>query len=179
MTDNTRSENEIVANPDTEPIAVGRIRGGWGLRGDLRVELLTDLPSRFAPGSVVYLDDRPVCVERSRASKNGLLVKLDIANDRTAAESLRGRVLTIPQRDIKPLPDGSYYHFQIVDMGVWSDQGEFLGTVKEILSTGSNDVYVVQEEGRRELLIPALADVVVSVDLGENRMTVRLPEGLR
>ena len=169
----------MVGGSDAEPITVGRIRGVWGLRGDLRVEVLSDLPSRFAPGSIVYLDDRPVRVQRSRPSKNGLLVKLDAANDRTTAESLRGRSLTIPQRDIGPLQSGSYYHFQIIDMDVWSEQGEYLGIVKEILSTGSNDVYVVREESKRELLLPALADVVVKVDLGEHKMTVRVPDGLR
>ena len=117
-------------------------------------------------------------MQRARPSKNGLRVKLDVANDRTTAESLRGRNLTIPQRDIGPQPSGSYYHFQIVDMHVWSEQGEYLGIVKEILSTGSNDVYVVREESKRELLLPAIADVVVKVELVEHKMTGRIPDGL-
>ena len=157
---------------------MGRVRAPWGLLGDLKVELHTDLTIRFSPGSILYLDGRPVHVERSRAAKNGLLVKLDVASDRAAAESLRGRFLTVPRQDVKPLPEASYYYFQIIEMGVWSEQGEFLGNIHEILTAGGSDVYVVRGEGRKELLIPAVDEVILEVDLEANRMTVRPPEGL-
>jgi 16S rRNA processing protein RimM len=114
-------------------------------------------------------------VERSRSVKNGLVVKLDAADDRTAAESLRQKHLTIPASEVAPLPESAYYHFQIIDMGVWTDEGKFLGDVKEIISTGSNDVYVVKDDQRTETLVPALVDVVLNVDLERNRMTVRMP----
>ena len=152
--------------------------GTWGLRGDLKVEVLTEFTERFSPGSTLYLDGQPVRVERSRSSKGGILVKLDVVNDRTEADLLRGRFVTIPQQEVKPLPGGSYYHFQIHDLDVWNEKGEHLGKVKEILSTGSNDVYVVSGESRKEILIPALEDVVLDVNLQETRMTVRLPQGL-
>ena len=84
-----------------------------------------------------------------------------------------------PSVKLKPLPEGSYYHFQIIDMAVWSDGGEYLGEVKEILPAGGTDVYVVKGEDKGELLIPALADVVVNVAIEGNKMTVHLPEGLR
>ena len=127
----------------------------------------------------MILDGQPARVESSRSVKGGLLVKLDSVNDRTGAESVRGLDLKVPQREALPLPDGSYYHFQIIDMAVWSDGGEYLGEVKQILPTGGTDVYVVRDDNNGELLIPALADVVIDVDLEVNRMTVHLPEGLR
>ena len=163
------------APPNGDNVVVGRIKGPRGLRGELRVELLTDVETRFSPGSVLYLDGRPTRVERSRSVKGGLVVKLDTVNDRTAAESLRQIYLTIPASQVAPLPESAYYHFQIIDMGVWTDEGEFLGNVKEIIPTGSNDVYVVRDEERTETLVPALGDVVLEVDLERNRMTVRLP----
>ena len=107
-----------------------------------------------------------------------MLVKLDLADDRTGAEALRGGVLTVPREEIGPLPEGSYYHFQIIDMSVRTHDGECLGTVKEILSAGGNQVFVVRGLEGRELLLPALADVVVDVDVDQKKMTVRLPEGL-
>ena len=161
--------------PNGDDVVVGRIRGPQGLKGELHVELLTDVATRFSPGSVLYLDGQPTRVERSRSVKNGLVVKLDTVNDRTAAESLRQIYLTIPASQVAPLPESAYYHFQIIDMGVWTDEGEFLGNVKEIIPTGSNDVYVVRDEERTETLVPALGDVVLEVDLERNRMTVRLP----
>lgn len=166
------------ALPQGDDVVVGCIKGAWGLHGDLKVEPLTDFSDRFSPGSLLMVEGQAVCVERSRSIKGGLLVKLDLVKDRTRAESLRGRFLTVSEDQIRPLPEGSYYHFQIIGIGVWSEQGEYLGDVKEILTTGSNDVYVVRRKGRKELLIPALEGVVLEVNLGENRTIVRLPEGL-
>ena len=77
------------------------------------------------------------------------------------------------------LPEGQFYHYQLIDMPVRSDEGEDLGHVKEVLTAPGNDVYVVGKPGERDLLIPALADVVLDVDLASNQMTVHLLEGLR
>ena len=163
---------------DEDSVTVGRIKGPWGLLGDLKVESFTDFAGRFSPGSILYLDGQPTCVERARPAKGGFLVKLDLAGDRTSAESFRDRMLTVPREDVKPLPEGSYYYFQIIDMAVFNESGAHLGKVKEILATGTNDVYVVAQADQRDLLIPALADVVLQIDPQNNKMTVRLPEGL-
>ncbi len=159
-------------------MVVGRIRGARGLRGDLRVEVLSDFPDRFAPNSIVYLDYQPTRVIRSEALKKGILLKLRNIDDRTAAEALLGRYLTVPESDVGPLPEGSYYHFQILDMEVWNEEGGRVGDVREILSTGGNDGYVVRRDGQKELLVPAIEDVIMHVDVSTNSITVRLPEGL-
>ena len=159
-------------------VIVGRIRSAWGLRGDVGVEVLSDAPKRFAPGSVLQLKGKATRVERSRPGKRGLLVKLDVANDRTQAEALRGEELTVLPDQVEPLPDGVYYHFQILDMRVLTEDGENLGIVSEIIVTGSNDVYVVHEDGRRDILIPAIPEVVLDVDVEAGTMLVSLPDGL-
>ena len=164
-------------SPADEHVIVGRIKGPWGVVGELKVERHTVSATRFDAGNVLYLDGQRVVVERCRAVKGDLLIKLDIAGDRDEADSLRGRNLTLPRHQVEPLPEGSYYYFQIIDMAVWEEQGEYLGTIKDILPAGGTDVYVVQDGGRSDLLIVALADVILDVDLPENRMTVRLPEG--
>ena len=165
--------------PRSDAVAVGRIVGAWGLRGHLKVEPLTDFSERFSPGSVVYLNGRIARVTAVRKSKSILMVKLDLVGDRSQAESLRGEFLTVRQDDLKPLPEGSYYHFQIIGIDVWTEGGDHLGHVTEILATGSNDVYVVQDDGKTEVLVPALASVVVEINLNAERMVVRLPDGLR
>ena len=163
--------------PD-EGVVVGRIRGAWGLRGDLKVEVLTDFSERFSPGSVLTLDDRTTRVQRRRTVKDGLVVKLDAVDDRTDAEALRGCLITVPEGEVGPPPAGAYYHYQVIDMEVWDDAGAYLGDVKEIISTGGNDVYVVaRPNGAQDLLIPAVKDVVLGIDVPDNRMTVRMPEG--
>ena len=160
------------------PVIVGRIRSAWGLRGDVSVEVLSDAPHRFAPGSVLRLKGEPARVEYSRKGKRGLLVKLDTVNDRTQAEALRGADLTVLPEQVEALPDGMYYHFQILDLRVQTETGERLGAVSEIIITGGNDVYVVHKDGRRDILIPALPDVVLDVDLDTGVMTVSLLDGL-
>ena len=167
-------------NDDNEGmIVVGQIKGAWGLLGDLKVEVLSANPERFSPGTVLYLEDQLVQVERSRKVKNGILLKIDLINDRTKAAALQGKFLSVPQQDVEPLPEGSYYHFQILDIAVWTEEDEYLGELKEILFTGSNDVYVVKNGEGKELLIPALKEVILEVNLSDGRMTVRLLEGLR
>ncbi len=157
---------------------VGIIKGAWGIQGDLRVERLTDNPDRFTANSRLYLEGRPVRVRRSRELKGGLRLKLDSVDDRTSAERLRGKSLSVPANAVPPLPEGAYYHYQLIDLDVYTHEGERLGAVREILATGANDVYVVGRSGAKDLLIPALKGVIVCVDLAANRMIVRLPEGL-
>ncbi len=106
------------------------------------------------------------------------MVKFDTVADRSEAESMRGQVVTVPRERVAPLPGGRYYHFQIIDMDVWDEAGDKLGRVKEIIETGVNDVYVIDRPDQRDLLIPALAGVVLEVSVGDNRMIVKVPEGL-
>lgn len=159
-----------------DDVLVGRITGAWGLRGHVKVEPLTDSSQRFSPGSSVYLNGQSVQVTDSRPRKDSLLVKFDRVVDRTQAESLRDAVLTVPAADVGPLPAGSYYHFQVLGIGVWTEGGEHIGRVTEILPKEGADVYVVRDGDRAEVLLLAVESVVVDVDLEEGRMVVRLPE---
>jgi 16S rRNA processing protein RimM len=164
-------------NASQEYVAVGRILGPWGLRGDLRVEPLTDFPERFALGSSLYVEGVAYVIERCRWHKGKVHIKLSGIDSAAAAEALRQRFLEVPEEDLKPLSEGEYYQFQILGLEVRTTEGEPLGKVTQILSTGSNDVFVVRGEGG-ELLIPALDDVIKAIDLDEGRMEVELVEGL-
>lgn len=158
-------------------VTVGRIIGTWGLKGHLKVDLLTDVQERFAPGSLLYLDGDPVTVVSSAQRKGHRLVLLDAVRDRTRAEKLRGHSLTIPEDRVAPLPEDTYYHFQILDMDVWSDEEVYVGKVEEILTTGGNDVYIIRDrDSGHENLIPAVAEFVLNVDTVEGKMTIHLPE---
>lgn len=95
------------------------------------------------------------------------------------AETLRGSWLTVPETELHPLPDGAFYHFQLVDMDVYTDDDEHLGQIAEIIETPGNDVYIVRKPNERDLLIPAIEDVILDVDTETSRMTVHLLPGLR
>ena len=153
--------------------------GAWGIRGHVRVQPQTDLSERFEPGSTLYLDGVPTKVASSRPNKRGYVILLDSVPDRNMAETLRGSWLTIPETDLAPLPESTFYHFELVDMDVYTDEDEHLGQIAEIIETPGNDVYIVRKTNERDLLLPAIRDVILSVDTESSRMTVHLLPGLR
>ena len=160
-------------------IAVGRVLSPRGVRGELNIEALSDSPGRFSAGGVVFLNgERRIIKRSSELSKGRLSLTLEGVDSRPQAQSLRGALLMVPEEMVLPLPEGEYYHFQLADMAVYTSQEEYLGRITQVLSTGANDVYIVSHEGR-ELLIPALEDVVLEVDVEGGRMRVELPKGLR
>jgi len=150
-----------------------------GVRGELKVRLETDFPERFARLNLVYLgpDYLPFELESFRNLPGYGLLKLKGLDDRTSAQALRGMDVQIPIDEAMPLPAGEYYEHEIVGLAVWSEDGQELGVIEEVLFTGSNAVFISVGAGG-EVLIPNLPEVVIKVDLEGGRMTVRLPAGL-
>lgn len=157
-------------------VSVGRIISPHGLRGEVNVEALTDFPERFKPGSRLWLDGSPRRVEQSRRQDRLVCLKLDGVDTRSDAEKLRGKELMLPSAEDLREP-GRYYLHDIVGLRVEDEAGAVLGRVADVLSTGANDVYVVQGD-RGELLLPAVDDVIKAVDLANGRITVELLPGL-
>lgn len=170
--------------PEPRFLAVGQVVGAHGVQGELRVEILSDDPQRFARLERVFLgpdDENPVAchIESSRLHGGRVLLKLEGYDDRTAAEGLRQTMVFVPIEEAIPLEEGEYFEHQIVGLEVWTTGGELLGEVVDILYSPANEVYVVRRPGeRREILIPAIADVVQDVDLDAGRLTIELLEGL-
>lgn len=180
-----RGSGEQARDPEPRYLAVGRIVAPHGIRGELKVEILTDDPDRFGLLELVYLgreDEEPVPWElvSYRLHKNQVLLQLKGCNDRAMAETMRGIFVQVPREEAIPLKDGEYYEYQIIGLEVKTVSGELLGRVIEILYTGANDVYVVRDDdpSHREILIPVLDDIVLEIDLEAGSMVVELPEGL-
>ena len=167
----------MAKNATTSAILVGHILKPVGLGGEVRVEVASDVPQRFAPGALLYIEGTAYHVEGARPMRRGLVVKLAEVGSLAQAEALRGEALYIEEAQVPPPPEDTYYYFQVLGMEVYTREGEYLGEVKEILATGSNDVYVLWK-GPREVLVPAIDGVVVEMDINAGRMTVDLPEGL-
>jgi 16S rRNA processing protein RimM len=170
--------------PEPRFLVVGQVLGAHGLHGELKVRVLTDDPLRFRRLQQVFLglDDRtpvPWTVQGSRLHKGNVLLMLEGCNDRTTVETLRGYWVHVPLEEAIPLEEGEYYEHQIVGLAVWTVAGEQLGTVAEIIFTGANEVYVVRDDSRSEILVPAIESVVLEVDLETGRILVELPEELR
>ncbi len=161
-------------------LVVARILGPHGLRGEVKAEVLTDFPERFSLLKTVYVGDElaPTVLEGHRLQGGKIILKFEGCEARENAAELRGKLVQVALEEAMPLAEDEYYVHEIMGLEVWSTEGEFLGCVDEVLQTGSNDVYVVKN-GRGEVLVPALSDVVKRVDLKQGRIEVRLMEGLR
>ncbi len=158
-------------------VAVGRITTTWGVRGVVKVIPLVDRRQRLAPGRSVTVGGERRVVETSRWEKEVVYLKLTGVDNRQAASALRGHLLTVPESDLEPLPEGEYYRFQIVGLDVQSAAGGSLGRVVEILTTGAHDVYIVQGE-RGEILLPATDEIIKEIDLERGRMVIEEMPGL-
>ena len=173
----TASGNTSQDQPD-HLITVGVILGAHGSDGRVRVQPETDNPQRFRKGARLITGDRELHVERVQRTPVGLLLLrfMEVAT-RDDAAALHSQTLYVPTDEAPETPPDAYYHFQLVGMSVVDEAGELLGTLTEIIATGANDVYVVTAESA-ELLLPAMGDVIVSVDVNANRMTAAVPDGL-
>lgn len=158
---------------DAPRLVVGLVRGLHGLRGVLRVEVLTDDPSRFEVGRVVYAEGsgEPLTIAWSRADGPGLRVRFRERPTREEAEPLRGSYLEV-RGEGTALPPGSYYWHQIEGTPVLTLDGESLGTVVDIFRTGGSEVYVVRGGPRGEVLVPAVGAVIRELAPESGRIVV-------
>ena len=167
-----------------ELATIGQIVNTHGIRGELRVYSLMDEPSLLEAYSQVGIErpDGQVDwrqVEETRVHKSMVILKLADLSDMNEAEKLKGRFLKVPLEQLPQLPDGRYYHFQLIGLTVKTDEGETLGVLDHILETGARDVYAVRDEQGGEILLPNSEEVVLDVDPDGGVITVHLIPGLR
>lgn len=161
-------------------IAVGRIARAHGLKGEVAVQSLTQVESRFQPGAQVFVqEDRPraLTVKASRPHGDRILVIFEEVGDRDGAESLRGVYVFVPSSWAPELPEDEFWPHQLEGSEVWTEAGAMLGVLEEVIHTQANDVWAVRGE-RGEMLIPALKDAVAQVDLKGRRVVIRELPGL-
>lgn len=160
-------------------LVVARVVAPHGVQGEVRCQIITDFPERFSRTTTLYVGDppRPYEVESARFHRGMVIIKLKGVASRSEAESLVGQCLLVPEAEAVKLGPGQYYIHQIVGLRVITKEGRPLGRITEVLATGGNEVYVVRQD-RKELLIPAIKEVVKEVDLKSGTMTVELLPGL-
>lgn len=166
----------------TEPrfLVIGEVVKPHGVRGEMRIRPHTELPERFAWLEQIYMDaERPraIKVESVRFHKQWVLLKLADYNDRNAVESLRGELLLVPEAEALPLKEDEYYLYELEGLAVFSDTGEALGELREVLETKANNVFIVQGD-RGEILLPDIPEVVQHIDFENGRLIVHLLPGL-
>jgi 16S rRNA processing protein RimM len=164
----------VASDDDQQRIAVGKITKAHGIRGEVSVLPLTEVPDRFDPDSVLWLEDgRSLIVDRARRHRGGFIVSFTQVRDRNSADLLHGAYLFVPESELPQLPEGSYWPHQIEGCEAVAEDGRSLGLIAEVLHTDANDVWVARTPAGEETLIPALKDYVVTVDLAGKRIVTR------
>ena len=164
-----------------EFLEVGKIINTHGLRGDVKVTAWTDLPEDFEDIKRVYIkkhgEIEMLTVSKIKYQKNNLIVKFKEINDINEAEKYKGQVLLADRNDLWELEDGVYYIADLIGLDVYDESGK-IGVIADVFNTGANDIYDVKREGKKNLLLPVIDDVVKEIDLENKKVTVHVMEGL-
>ena len=163
-------------------LKVGVITTTHGVRGEVKVYPTTDEPERFLDLEYVLLDTgkelRRLDIKNVRFFKNLVILKFDGIDNINDIEKYKGRDLWIPREEAQELDEDEYYIADLLGMKVLLEDGSEFGTLKNVMETGANDVYVVRMESGKELLIPAIEQCILDVDVEEPKVVVRLMKGM-
>jgi 16S rRNA processing protein RimM len=161
---------------------IGRVTGTHGVHGEVRIFPDTDDTERFSAMKTLRLRlngrEAEYKVRSIRYHKRFVIAGLSGVEDMNAAELLRGAEIIIEDSEALPLGPDEYYSRDLYGLKVF-ENGEIIGEVTDVFSTGSNEVYVISAETKKDILIPAIKSCVLSVDIAGGRMDVRVPEELR
>jgi 16S rRNA processing protein RimM len=165
---------------EPEYLAVGFLRRPHGVRGEMLMDVHTDFPERLKTGVRVFVGPgyQPMEIASQRPHAAGMLVRMQGVNSPEEAGRFRNRWVYVLAADRPPLPEGEYYHHQLIGLTVHTDQNQVLGILTDIIETGANDVYIVRDSAGREVLLPAIPEVILDVDPTSGRMRVHLLDGL-
>ncbi len=165
-----------------EYLEIGKIVNTSGLKGLLKVMPLTDDITRFEDLETIYIQIGKNLVEKKiedvKYIKNMVLLKLEGIDNIDEAEKYKNLYIKINKKDAIELPEDSYLIVDIVKCDVYTEEGELLGKMIDVLDTGSNDVYVVKNSEGKEILLPAIKEVIKSVDISNKKIIVKLMDGL-
>jgi len=163
-------------------LQIGEIVNTRGIKGEIKVIPLTDDPKRFSELDWVYVEVKGMLNKYDIQSVKYLppfvVVKLKGVDSVEAAEKLVDSFILVDRANAVKLPENSWFICDIIGCTVYEEDGDILGEVADVLRTGSNDVYLVKCQGKKDILIPALKSVVKEVSVESRKIVVSIPEGL-
>ncbi|ARB36997.1 ribosome maturation factor RimM [Bacillus subtilis] len=164
---------------------VGKIVNTHGIKGEVRVISKTDFAEeRYKPGNTLYLfmDGRnepvEVTVNTHRLHKQFHLLQFKERQNLNEVEELKNAIIKVPEEELGELNEGEFYFHEIIGCEVFTEEGELIGKIKEILTPGANDVWVIGRKGKKDALIPYIESVVKHIDVREKKIEIELMEGL-
>lgn len=159
-------------------LEIGKVVNTHGIRGEFKIQPWCDDPVIFDELEYIYIGGKKYNIKRSRFHKTCEIVAVEGIDNINDAELLKNKTVTVEREMLGELPEGTYYIADIIGLAVKTAGGECLGKVSQVISTGSNDVYEVEREGKKPLLLPVIDDVVRDVDIDGGCITVVLIPGL-
>lgn len=167
-------------NDSLEQVLVGVVIGSWGVKGHLKVKPFTDIEDRFQLGGFVWLlsEKKKILNSRFLESKGYWILLFEGLDSLKKSERFFGCDITIPSEFLKSLPENVFYHYDLIGLKVINQDLEEVGILQDILKTGANDVYIVQPKSGKQILIPAIKEVIKKIDLDNAQMYVDLPIGI-
>ncbi|QKY69012.1 ribosome maturation factor RimM [Lentibacillus sp. CBA3610] len=166
----------------TDMFNVGKIVNTHGIKGEVKVYRITDFDDRFEIGNKLILEKNDKLVDLKidghRIHKGFDLLHFEGYDNINDVEQFKGLHLKISHDQLTELDEHEFYYHEIIDCGVYLTNGDYIGVIKEILSPGANDVWVVDREKEKDVLIPYIADIVKEVDVSAQKVTIEPMEGL-
>ena len=159
-------------------ITIGRIVNTRGLKGEVKILPMVDDLELFESIDYVLIDENKYAIEGTKYFKGNAILKLSGINTIEEAELYKTKTIEIFEEDLPALEEGMYYVKDLLGLTVETEDGELLGKIVDVFKTGSNDVYTVKQADGKKIYLPAIKDVVRSIDLEEKKVTVKLLEGL-
>ncbi len=163
-------------------LEVGKIINTHGLKGEVKIATWTDYPEDFEEIGKVYIKTKAgnevLNILNVKYQKNNIIVKFKEISDINEAEKYKGLVVLADREDLPELEDGAHYIADLIGLEVVNEEGEVLGKLVDVFNTGANDIYDVKREGKRNLLLPVIDEVVKDIDLQTGKITVHVMEGL-
>lgn len=165
-----------------ERLQVGVISSTHGVRGEVKVFPTTDDPKRYKKLKKVYLDTGreflPLEIQGVKFFKQFVIVKFKGIDNINDIEMYKGKSLLVDRKDAVPLKQDEYFIADMVGIDVYTEDGEKFGVLKDVMETGANDVYIIDSISHGEVLVPAIKQCILGVDVEENRMDIHLMDGL-
>lgn len=161
---------------------IGQIVNTFGIKGMVKVNPFTDDISQFEELDTILIDKKgnlqEMQIEEVKYSKNQVLLKLKGIETVEEAEKYRNCYLKLPREKAKKLPEGTYFIADLIGLEVVTDEGMLLGTVDDIYNSGASDIYVIKDNLGKQILLPAIKEVIKKIDLEQEKITVHLIKGL-
>ncbi len=165
-----------------EFITIGKVVSTQGNKGEVNILPLTDSTDRFKNLVTVFLRNNnsqtTLIIEKIRIKENTVILKLKDIESIQEAKMIVGSFLEVERKNTVKLAKDAYFIFEIIGLEVYTENNIFLGKVENVISTGSNDVYIVKSKNKKELFIPAIHEVVKNVNLEKKRITIKMVDGL-